>query len=153
MPFRPGVVPAPLMLTPRIMTSAVLGEADALSLITKPLMPPELSVLPNVPLQSIVIDLVIVKVPNPPGSRQSISPPAAVLEIAPAKVLHGAVRLHGLTSSPTPETQVRLACALAGTVASRGVKTPAAMANKAIRRMIYLLVCAESPSAVLNSRW
>jgi hypothetical protein len=33
------------------------------------------------------------------------------LLIAPAKVLQGAVRLHGLTSSPTPETQVRVACA------------------------------------------
>jgi hypothetical protein len=40
-----------------------------------------------------------------------ISPPAAVFEIAPAKVLHGAVRLQGLTSSPTPETQVRVAWA------------------------------------------
>jgi hypothetical protein len=43
-----------------------------------------------------------------------ISPPAAVLLIAPAKVLHGAVRLHGLTSSPTPDTHVRVAWALAG---------------------------------------
>src|SRR5437763_3761012 len=34
----------------------------------------------------------------------------AVFQIAPANVLHGAVRLHGLTSSPTPETQVRVAC-------------------------------------------
>jgi len=42
-----------------------------------------------------------------------ISPPAAVFEIAPGKVLHGAVRLHGLASSPTPETQVRV-CACAG---------------------------------------
>jgi hypothetical protein len=33
------------------------------------------------------------------------------LEIAPAKVLHGAVREQGFTSSPTPETQVRVACA------------------------------------------
>src|SRR5262245_4139774 len=63
---------------------------------------------------SIVIDLVIVTPPNPPGSSTSISPPAAVFEIAPANVLHGAVRLHGLASSPTPETQVRVACALAG---------------------------------------
>src|SRR5215813_13975174 len=61
--------------------------------------------------QSSVMALVIVTAPNPPGSRQSISPPGAVLEIAPAHVLHGAVRLHGLTSSPTPDTQVRLACA------------------------------------------
>jgi hypothetical protein len=43
----------------------------------------------------------------------SISPPAAVLDIAPAKVLQGAVRLQGLASSPTPDTQVRVACALA----------------------------------------
>src|SRR5262249_50096207 len=57
--------------------------------------------------------LVIVTAPKPPGSRQSISPPAAVFEIAPAKVLQGAVRLHGLTSSPTPDTQVRVACAWA----------------------------------------
>src|SRR5215475_5326911 len=65
-------------------------------------------------LQSMVIDLVIVTPPKPPGSRQSMVPPAAVLEIAPANVLHGAVRLHGLTSSPTPDTQVRVAWALAG---------------------------------------
>src|SRR5688572_9883634 len=64
--------------------------------------------------QRIDIDLVIVTPPKPPGSRQLISPPAAVFEIAPAKVLHGAVRLHGLASSPTPETQVRVACAEAG---------------------------------------
>jgi hypothetical protein len=62
----------------------------------------------------MVIDLVIVTAPNPPGSRQLISPPAAVFEIAPAKVLQGAVRLQGLTSSPTPETHVRVACAEAG---------------------------------------
>src|SRR3569623_3669247 len=59
----------------------------------------------------MAIALVIVTAPNPPGSRQLISPPAAGVLIAPAKVLHGAVRLHGLTSSPTPETQVRVACA------------------------------------------
>jgi hypothetical protein len=34
--------------------------------------------------------------------------------MAPAKVLQGAVRLHGLTSSPTPETHVRVAWAEAG---------------------------------------
>ena len=69
---------------------------------------------PNVPPQSIVIDLVMVTAPKPPGSMQLISPNAAVFEMAPAKVLHGAVRLQGLTSSPTPETHVRVACAAAG---------------------------------------
>jgi hypothetical protein len=80
------------------------------------LMPfvPAFKTEPNVPEQSMVIDLVIVTVPNPPGSRQLISPNVAVFEMAPAKVLHGAVRLHGLASSPTPETQVRVACAFAG---------------------------------------
>jgi hypothetical protein len=57
----------------------------------------------------MVMDLLIVTVPNPPGSKASISPPVAVFDIAPAKVLQGAVRLHGLASSPTPETQVRAA--------------------------------------------
>src|SRR5947207_15103585 len=68
----------------------------------------------NTSWQSIVIDLVIVTAPKPPGSRTLISPPAAVFEIAPANVLQGAVRLHGLTSSPTPDTHVRVACACAG---------------------------------------
>src|SRR5215468_6484635 len=62
----------------------------------------------------MVIDLVMVTAPKPPGSSTLISPLGAVLEIAPAKVLHGAVRLHGLASSPTPETHVLVACALAG---------------------------------------
>jgi len=44
------------------------------------------------------------------------------LEIAPAKVLQGAVRLHGFTSSPTPETQVRVACALANELAARIIR-------------------------------
>src|SRR5262245_2528966 len=59
------------------------------------------------------MDFVIVTAPNPPGSKQLISPPEAVFEIAPGKVLHGAVRLHGLASSPTPDTHVRVACAFA----------------------------------------
>src|SRR5205085_9772123 len=72
----------------------------------------------------IVIDLVMVTAPKPPGSSTLISPAGAVLEIAPAKVLHGAVRLHGLASSPTPDTQVRVACALAGAAASIMANVP-----------------------------
>src|SRR6266496_5931246 len=67
----------------------------------------------SVPSPLIVMDLVIVTAPKPPGSSTEISPHVAVFEIAPAKVLHGAVRLHGLASSPTPDTQVRVACAWA----------------------------------------
>src|SRR5579872_5313912 len=70
---------------------------------------PEARTEANVPLPSMVSALVTVRAPKPPGSVTSISPPAAVLETAPANVLHGAVRLHGLASSPNPETQVRIA--------------------------------------------
>src|SRR3984893_18032708 len=66
---------------------------------------------------------VMVTAPKPPGSSASISPPGAVFEMAPAKVLHGAVRLHGLASLPTPETQVRVACACAGAVARPTTKS------------------------------
>src|SRR6185312_8746517 len=72
---------------------------------------PAASTPPSVYGHEIVSALLIVTAPKPAGSRQLISPPAAVLLIAPANVLHGAVRLHGLTSSPTPETHVRLAWA------------------------------------------
>src|ERR1700744_5960600 len=88
----------------------------------------------------MVIDLVMVTAPKPPGSRQLISPPAAGLEMAPAKVLQGAVRLQGLASSPTPETQVRLAWAWAGADASKGVRKPRNIASVAIRRMVCLLM-------------
>src|SRR2546425_6344345 len=57
--------------------------------------------------------LLLFTAPTPPGSRASISPSLGGFEMAPAKVLQGAVRLHGLASSPTPDTQVRVACAWA----------------------------------------
>ena len=84
------------------------------------------------PPPSSVIDLVIVTAPKPPGSSASISPPAAVFEMAPAKVLHGAVRLHGLASSPTPETQVRVACACAGAIARPATKSAPRSAEKKV---------------------
>src|SRR5690349_9260123 len=99
------LVPRPLIDMPRRIT---LSPAPALTLIP---LSPATKTDPKVPEQSIVIALVMVRAPNPPRSKQLISPPAAVLEMAPAKVLHGAERLHGLASSPRPETQVRLACA------------------------------------------
>lgn len=101
-PLMPVVIPCRVM--PRILT-IIPAPLTTMAFV------PDTRMEPSVPVQSSVTDLVIVTAPNPPGSRQSISPPAAVFEIAPAKVLHGAVRLHGLTSSPTPETQVRVACA------------------------------------------
>src|SRR5580704_3852568 len=93
------------------------------ALITMPLVP-DTRTLPSVSSQLMVMDLVIVNAPKPPGSRQLISPPVEVFEIEPAKVLHGAVRLHGLASSPTPDTQVRVACALAGAAFNVIAKIP-----------------------------
>src|ERR1700755_1846154 len=81
----------------------------------------------------------MVTAPKPPGSRQLISPPAAVLEMAPAKVLQGAVRLQGLASSPTPETQVRDAWANAG-VACRPARPKATAPNIPMRLPIDVII-------------
>src|SRR6478752_1260450 len=88
-----------------------LTKSVAAALTTIPFVPATSTELSPPPMPSIVIDLVMVTPPNPPGSSVSISPPGAVFEIAPANVLHGAVRLHGLASSPTPDTHVREAWA------------------------------------------
>src|SRR5436309_2275837 len=95
MPLSP--VPKPLMSRPRSVT---LSDAPAFTMM--PLVPAA-STPAVTPSQAIVIAFVIVTAPKPPGSRQLISPLAAVFEIAPANVLHGAVRLHGSASLPTPD--------------------------------------------------
>src|ERR1700732_372616 len=103
----------------------------------------------------MVIALVIVRAPKPPGSKASISPPAAVFEIAPAKVLHGAVRLHGLASSPTPETQVRVAWALAGAAQSRGISAaPRIVSENAsfFNRMSHLSLLSIHPNDMAGLR-
>src|SRR6185436_6699774 len=78
----------------------------------------------------MVRDLLTVTPPKPPGSRTEISPPVAVLEIAPANVLHGAVRLHGSASLPTPDTHVRVACAKAGVPRNRDPTSTSAVRPK-----------------------
>ena len=98
----------------------------------------------------MVIDLVMVTAPKPPGSRQLISPLSAVLEMAPAKVLHGAVRLQGLASSPTPDTQVRVACAWAGAACSR---TTSDVAAKRERQRNPTHVPSEGASDANASSW
>src|SRR5205085_1782350 len=70
-------------------------------------------------------------------STALISPPAAVLLIAPASVLQGAVREHGFTSSPTPETHVRVASAKALVGAAR---LSATMARTRARRIMRKLI-------------
>src|SRR5216683_814031 len=114
------------------MTTSLAPAAMLIALV------PETRIDPKVALQLSVIDLVMVMAPNPPGSRQSISPATAVLEIAPAKVLQGAVRLHGFASSPTPETQVRLAWALAGAPDRRTVSAaPRIAKNPSLFRIMF----------------
>src|SRR5258708_10831755 len=100
---------APFIVRPLSVTTSVAAVA-ALTLMMTPVVS-DARMPARVPVPSIVIDLVIVTAPKPPGFNASISPQAADFEIAPAKVLHGAVRLQGLASSPTPDTQVRVACA------------------------------------------
>src|SRR5580704_856341 len=57
----------------------------------------------------MLTDLVMVTGPKSPGSRTSISPPAAVCTSAAAKVRQGDTRVHELESLPeAAETQVRL---------------------------------------------
>src|SRR4029450_1306857 len=110
-PIRPVLTPLRLRLRRR----TVFRTSVCAKLSNGMLMPlvPALRMEANTSWQSMVIDLVMVTAPKPPGSRQLISPLTAVLEIAPANVLHGAVRLPGLASPPTPETQGRDAWALA----------------------------------------
>src|ERR1700738_2396134 len=107
MPLRP--LQMPLMSRARSVTTSVAAFAAMMM----PFVPDTRTPAIPAAVPSIVIGLVIVTAPKPPGSRASISPQIAVLEMAPAKVLHGAVRLQGLASSPTPETHVRVACAWA----------------------------------------
>src|SRR4051794_29568673 len=92
----------------------------------------------SVPSPLMVMFLVIVTAPKPPGSSTEISPLSAVLEIAPAKVLQGAVRLHGFASSPTPETQVLVACACRAPV--RAMEAMRERSTERDRMTIYLLL-------------
>src|SRR5579871_1645614 len=113
-------------------------------LITMPLVPATRTPA-RFPPPSIVIDLVIVTAPKPPGSSTSMKPAVAVLLIAPAKVLHGAVRLQGFASSPTPDTQVRDAWAWATEAIPR-------MSVTAIPILLTLVaVVADDPKLILVS--
>src|SRR5260370_2730560 len=104
-------------------------------------MPLELTPVATIPANdsppSMVRDLSIITVPKPPASRTSISPPGLVFVLAPAKVLHGLVRLQGLASSPTAETQVRFTVAL---IAQRGArKKPRRAAHLVIHFCLFIM--------------
>ena len=115
-PFSPlyghGGIGATVSLPPKISsprrTTSSLGPALTTTPLTAALVCPSVT-----PVKSIEIAVVLSSVPKAPWSIALISPPAAVLLMVPAKVLHGAVREHGLASSPTPETYVRVAWAFA----------------------------------------
>src|ERR1043165_9523709 len=112
MPTSPESKPLKLMFRRRTVLRSSPTAVKLSKGMLAPLVP-ALRIEAKTSWQSMVIDLVMVTAPKPPGSRQLISPLTAVFEIAPAKVLQGAVLLHGLASSPTPDTQVREACAWA----------------------------------------
>src|SRR4029453_6011483 len=92
-------VPLTLRLRRRTVRSGSFGLGEMLMLIP---FVPLARMLAKISWQSIVIDLVIVTAPKPPGSRQLISPLMNVLLMAPANVLYGALRLHGLAPGARP---------------------------------------------------
>ena len=119
MPLTPMLGPLPSM---RMLRRTTFRPVPDVMFTMIPLTPEE-RMLASVPFPSSVIGFVMVTAPNPPGSSASMMPPEAVFEIAPAHVLHGAVRLHGLTSSPTPETHVRVAWPCAANAATKIMRT------------------------------
>src|SRR5438270_7641402 len=124
------MMPLVAALSPSKSSPRSTTTSPAFGTLTMIPLPALVSTPASVPSEEMVIGLVIVTAPKPPGSRTLISPPEAVLEIAPAKVLHGAVRLQGFASSPTPDTHVRVACACAI------VANPAVMVIVAKKRSI-----------------
>src|SRR5438270_8745612 len=120
---------SPSISSPSSVTVSVAAAATTIPLVPLTRTPP------STPTHLMVIALVMVTAPKPAESRQLIVPAGAVFEMAPAKVLHGAVRLQGLASSPTPETQVRVACALAGETNDNADTAPAINAPKIMRFM------------------
>src|SRR4051812_6705100 len=98
------MLPPPAPLSERLrMTTRSAAPAVILIAVPPPALMPA-----RLPSPLIVIALVIRTDPYAPESTTEISPPAAVLEMAPAKVLQGEVRLHGKPSSPFDATHVRV---------------------------------------------
>ena len=97
-------------------------------MLTRMPVVPAARMLASVPSPLMVMDLLMLIVPKPPGSRALISPLVAVLVKAPANVWQGAVRLQGFASLPVPETKVLVAWACTG------VEKPAARAAAAMKR-------------------
>src|SRR6266446_6620644 len=126
-------LPCPSMSRPRKFTTSVVAASMMMA------MRPFGARMPAVPAsQEMVIALVMVTVSKLPGSRQLISPPGVVFAMAAAKVLHGAVRLQGLASLPTPETHVRDSWACVGEAARNGNASLMTESESATLRMMDL---------------
>src|SRR5438874_9047785 len=132
------LMPLVAALSPSRSSPRSTTTSPAFGTLTMIPLPALVSTPASVPSEEIVIGLVIVTPPKPPGSRTLISPPEAVLEIAPAKVLHGAVRLQGFASSPTPETHVRVACACAAV--EKPITRTAVPRNRRILEVVIWIV-------------
>src|SRR5262249_21197456 len=106
----PPPKPIPLIVRPRRLIASV---APAMTVI--PFNPPDTST-PASPTPSLMMlmPLVIVTAPYPPGSRTVISPAVSVLSCARWKVRHGVGRLQSLASLPADETNGRANWASAG---------------------------------------
>src|SRR5947208_3584172 len=111
---RTPLVPVPRPLRERFRkTTTSFGPAFT----TIPLLAPA-RIEARGPWPSIVIAVVIVTDPKSPAPLTSISPPAAVRVRAALKVRHAKLWEHGFESSPSPDTQVREACACMTLVAN-----------------------------------
>src|SRR5262249_25322615 len=95
------LVPRPSITRPRRITTSVLLMLTFIAARSWVVA----TTLADVPVQSIVIDLIIVIGPEVIGSRHMMVAPATVFITAPANVLHGDTRVQGFASSPSPETK------------------------------------------------
>src|SRR5262249_12949184 len=72
--------------------------------------------------------------------------------MAPAKVLQGAVRLHGLASSPAPDTHVRVAwaCAVLAPSIGTAIKPMTASSNEVL--IVSSILRLDLPNCVGSTR-
>src|SRR6185295_2601790 len=109
MPVSAPVINSPRMRTIRGSLLVWVGAVIGISIVIPVASCARMDA--GTPVPSIVIDFLIITGAKPPASSTVITPALAVFGSAPAKDLHGDVRLQGLESSPVPDTHVRVACA------------------------------------------
>src|SRR5262245_98732 len=114
-------VPAPSIDRPRrtTATSAALTTMALPAVTTTP---------PLVPVQSMVIDLVMVTAPKLPASTHLIVPPGSVAVCAAANVAHGAARVQA-APAPLLATQVSGMAWAGGACRQSASKAPSMLGN------------------------